>query len=141
MFSTPRRRATWLVACAVVGIAGSAAVASDRRYAASLAAVQQTMAVQDAIDTTLSLLKDAETGQRGFLLTGNEDFLRPYVGALRDLDSELRHLRHLTLSDPVQARSAAEVETLATAKLTELKYTIDLRRDRREQEAIARVRE
>src|ERR1700748_1638785 len=45
--------------------------------------------VINALDTLLSMMQDAETGQRGYLLTGNEKYLQPYEEALSKVDSEL----------------------------------------------------
>src|ERR1700754_1462306 len=49
-----------------------------------------------AMDTLLSDLQDAETGQRGFLLTGNEKYLEPYDAALVSIPHELNDITGLT---------------------------------------------
>jgi CHASE3 domain sensor protein len=48
------------------------------------------------LDETLARLVDAETGQRGYLLTGDEAYLEPYRGAIKDLDQLTGQLKALT---------------------------------------------
>src|ERR1019366_7381282 len=76
----------------------------------------------------LSLLKDAETGQRGFVITGDESFLEPYRSAVAALPATLDALRDLVSDTPSQEKRFAEVEPLVALKMAELKQTIDLRR-------------
>ena len=49
------------------------------------AAVQHTLTVQGHLTRVLSLLQDAETGQRGYLLTGNPAYLEPFTSATSEL--------------------------------------------------------
>src|ERR1700730_10028629 len=55
--------------------------------------VAHTHEVLDLTADVLLTLVDAETGQRGFLLTGKEDFLEPYHQALLRLDQQVRTLK------------------------------------------------
>jgi CheY-like chemotaxis protein/signal transduction histidine kinase len=84
--------------------------------------------VISALDTLLSTMQDAETGQRGFLLTSNEKYLQPYENALTNVSSELSAIATLTLDNPVQQANLAQLKPHVEAKLAELKQTIDLRR-------------
>ena len=52
--------------------------------------VRHTQQVQFELSQTESLLKDAETGQRGFLYTGNPTYLDPYNQAVSQIDPHLR---------------------------------------------------
>ena len=75
----------------------------------------------------LSELKDAETGQRGFLLTNDEVFLGPYFAAQTDIGNSLKELRKSTLVD--QARQRLEsISNLIDYKMAELAQTIELNR-------------
>ena len=91
-------------------------------------AVAHTHAVLEHIANLLSWLKDAETGQRGYLLTGDDNYLDPYNDALRGLAKIVTELRELTSDNPSQQKRIGEVEPVIGAKLAELKRTIDLRR-------------
>ena len=73
-------------------------------------------------------MNDAETGQRGFLLTGDEAYLEPYMLALGAQPAVMADLRALTIDNPHHQAQIAEAEGLMRAKLAELKRTIDLRR-------------
>lgn len=79
---------------------------------------------------TLSLLKDAETGQRGYLLTGNDAYLAPYQSAVDEFGRAVDRLEDLTADDPPQRARAGDLRSLAGEKLAELEQTIALRRDR-----------
>jgi len=75
-----------------------------------------------------SLLVDAETGQRGYLYTGEPAYLEPYSRAITQIDGEIQKLAELTTDNPRQQAKIAELRTLAQAKLQELAET--LARDR-----------
>ncbi len=90
--------------------------------------VEHTQQVLIAIDQTQSLLKDAETGQRGFLYTAEPSYLAPYNLALAQLGPQLRVLQQLTSGDPTERAEAAQLRTLTQAKLAELSKTIQLYR-------------
>lgn len=66
--------------------------------------VDHTRAAELQLNQILSELKDAETGQRGFLLTGLELFLEPYNHALTSWSGEFATLRRLTADNPDQQR-------------------------------------
>jgi methyl-accepting chemotaxis protein len=76
----------------------------------------------------LSELKDAETGQRGYLLTGDDNYLEPYKSALVSIPATLGDLRKLTVDNAVQQQRLASLSKPIDSKLAELKQTIDLRR-------------
>ena len=59
--------------------------------------VVHTHEVLDQIETLSNHLTDAETGQRGYLLTGQTIYLRPYSMALQHIDRDVAHLQQLTL--------------------------------------------
>jgi len=90
--------------------------------------VTHTHAVLEDLAHVISMMKDAETGQRGFLLTGDEAYLEPYQLALGAQPAVTADLRSLTSDDPRHQTQIAEAEALMQAKLAELKRTIDLRR-------------
>lgn len=81
-----------------------------------------------AMDTLLSDLQDAETGQRGFLLTGNEKYLEPYDAALASIPHELNDITSLTSDNPTQQAKIDALKPHVAAKLAELDQTIRLRR-------------
>lgn len=76
----------------------------------------------------LSILKDAETGQRGFLLTGRENYLEPYHQALLQVPQVLTRLSVARTSRPDQAQRLEVVKALVWERLDELRQTIELNR-------------
>ena len=89
--------------------------------------VEHTLVVRNELETTLSLLKDAETGQRGFLVTGATSYLEPYNRAVASLGQRLERLRQLTADNPTQQASLAALDGLIGEKLHELRTTISAR--------------
>jgi signal transduction histidine kinase len=83
----------------------------------------------NALESAVSMIKDAESGQRGFLLTGDEEYLAPYNEAIAGLDGSLTRLR--TEWPDTSAPLIDELIALVRAKRAEMQQTIDLRRDGR----------
>ena len=74
-------------------------------------------------------LLDAETGQRGYLLTGRDSYLEPYRAALLEIEASLDKLSGLRTGDPQLAAQIAGIEEGTRQKLAELSTTIDLYRN------------
>ena len=88
----------------------------------------QTYEVIDQISELTSAVQLAETGQRGYLLTGNDTYLEPYTMAEASIGNVIRQLRDLTADNPVQTRRLEQALPMIESKMTELKQTIALRR-------------
>lgn len=88
----------------------------------------------------LSLVQDAETGQRGFLLTNDENYLVPFTNAADALPKELDTIAQAAQASPVRAAQVAELRATVEDKLAELKASIDLYRDGDAAAAIRLVR-
>ncbi|PZR03820.1 MAG: histidine kinase, partial [Flavobacterium psychrophilum] len=100
---------------------------SEARGQAVNAMDRTTLAMRQLSQLNASL-KDAETGQRGFLLTGDQAYLQPYQQARDVLQKQLEALKARTSSDSVQHRLLDQIEDISTQKLRELQETIDLRK-------------
>jgi CHASE3 domain sensor protein len=87
--------------------------------------VDHTYEVVSLIDSTITHFKDAETGQRGYLLTGNSSYLEPYESGTANISSTLSRAKDLTIDNPRQQQRVAQIERLSSAKLLELQETID----------------
>ncbi len=98
------------------------------RVAGAAAARKRSFEVRGVLADTAARLVDAETGQRGFLLTGDETYLEPYRGAIRNVDHLIADLRNFTADNPNQQRHILELGPLIEKKLAELQRTIDLRK-------------
>ena len=87
--------------------------------------VTRTMTTVQQVEALMSVIKDAETGQRGFLLTGQERYLAPYEDARAVLPSRFAALAGRLEADDQRPR-LEELQRLATEKLDELAATITL---------------
>jgi methyl-accepting chemotaxis protein len=102
--------------------------------------VTHTHEVLEHIHSVLGLLKDAETGQRGYIITGDEASLEPYLIGSGEVMDVVKELRILTADNPEQQKRLDAAEPLVAAKLTELKQSIDLRRKGDLDEAVKMIR-
>ncbi len=101
--------------------------------------VARARKVGEACDRVLSDLVDAETGQRGYLLTGQNRYLDPYNQAVRELPSDLATLNALLKQSQSGSENFGELNTLVNDKLTELRQTIEVRRSQGPAPALALV--
>ncbi|MCC5604722.1 response regulator [Nostoc favosum] len=74
-------------------------------------------------------LTNAETGQRGYIITGEQRYLEPYNAAIQVLNQKVRELQRLTADNPKQQQQIDILQPLITDKLNELQETIDLRQN------------
>jgi PAS domain S-box-containing protein len=86
-----------------------------------------------------SFLKDAETGQRGFLYTGQARYLQPYNAGVTHVEPHLRNLSRLTADNPRQQANISRLRSLTQAKLSELAQTIRLYQSGQTEQAKALV--
>jgi len=101
--------------------------------------IQTIRNVLTELSVTLSALQDAETGQRGYLLTGEPGYLRPYEEARAAVHAHLQQLLRAELT-PANRKRAEALETVVQSKLAELNETIELRRAGQTDKALAIVR-
>ena len=105
----------------------------------SSALAAHSVNVLQRIDGLMSSLKDAETGQRGYLLTGRETYLEPYNNARADVPGQLQELRRLTATNPRQQELLSQIQRFADQKFNELEDTIVLKRAGKSENALAVV--
>jgi diguanylate cyclase (GGDEF)-like protein len=84
-------------------------------------------------------LQDAETGQRGYLLTGSAAYLQPYEHGSRDVEAAVRQLYEVAAADPPSIEIVRQIDRRQRTKLAELARTIDLARGGDRTKAIALV--
>jgi PAS domain S-box-containing protein len=128
------------VSSIVLIVAGVIAHRSVQLLADTSDEILRSKELELSFERLLSSVRDAETGQRGYIVTGSEAYLFPYDNALREIDGRLH-----TLEERLQARNGStdELESLSglvMLKLDELARSIDLYRSGQRDEAIALVR-
>ena len=127
------------IAVALVVVIGFLSWSAWRTVLYNNAEVERTRRVLAGTNKILYDLTNAETGQRGFLLTAKESYLAPYQSAQKDIPSDLAELRRVTDVVPGQATSIERLESLIQQKLDELQLTIDLARAGKRSAALAMV--
>jgi PAS domain S-box-containing protein len=131
MFSWLFHRRMGLAFAVVIGLLLAIAVIafSVRRLMGEYEAVQHTTLVLTELDAVLSGVTDAETGQRGFIITGDERYLAPYLTAASATEAHLERLRALSADDPRRGQLIDVLAPLVADKFMELRETIRLRRE------------
>jgi CHASE3 domain sensor protein len=99
---------------------------SQKTLAESIESVHRTFDAQRNLRLVQTSLTDAETGQRGFLLTSREAYLAPFNQALEELPSRIQNLRSTTEGDTILGWQLDELGSLITFKLDELGQTVRL---------------
>jgi len=129
-------------AVAIAAVLITAWLAFDSLQDRSAAAERITRAydVLVRLQRVFSFVKDAETGQRGYLLTGAESYLDPYEKARVALPGEVQSLQSAVKSDPEQQRRLDAFVQTIDEKLAELSQSIALKRSGDSEAALALVR-
>jgi PAS domain S-box-containing protein len=138
--SRPALRALFILSLAIVVLgtllAWRARAASDRAQVW----VDHSHEVLTRLEGTLVLLEEAETGQRGYLLTGEHRYLAPYEGAVGAVGTNLDALARLVRDNPQQLQMLATLRGLTAEKLAELGRTVALWNAGQRDAALAVVR-
>jgi len=98
----------------------------DKQGQAKLEAVIHTHDVLDESEKLYNQITNAETGQRGYLLTQDLNYLEPYYAALEQVKQHFLAINRLTLSNPEQQNTLAVIDELVDKKLAELALTVTL---------------
>ncbi|MBG6077504.1 CHASE3 domain-containing protein [Polaromonas sp. CG_9.11] len=115
-----------LVLACLVGV-GGLAYRSMQAAAVSAQREAQSRAIMSQLDDFLSSLKDAETGQRGFLITGQPEYLKPYLESVGVFAARLESLRLLTTGNARQQQRIAALTQGLGERMEIFKETIAVR--------------
>jgi PAS domain S-box-containing protein len=122
-----RRVRLFFLLMAVILVSGTAA-----SYFAGRAALDATGKVRrfdttiEAIQDVRSAIQDAETGQRGYLLTREPSYLAPYEEAMRTISRKLEAVRKMGDAGSLPAEQVTQLESLIGRKIDELRRTVNL---------------
>lgn len=119
----------FIVAMILLSILGFFAYRSTNSLSEAISWEKHTQEVMSQLDETLALVVNAETGGRGFVITGNETFLEPYSQAKLKIDGILAQLRGMIADNQSQKETFDIVENLINKKLFFIKQTVEARRD------------
>ncbi len=124
-------RANALVVCMLVAVLALTGAATWERLDAMRAARHLSQHSYEVLDTLKELgltVRGAETGQRGYLLTGSDAYLAPYAAALGRVTFLEGELQRLTADNPAAQEQLAGLAPVLQRKLEELAQTVELRR-------------
>ena len=110
-----------------------------KRYETTYARIHEARRVLTLNEALIDDLLDAETGQRGFLLTGRPDYLNPYRAALARIPGQTSELAALSKQEPDRRKLFLQLQTLSAVKLDELRTTIQLQQSQSAAAALALV--
>src|SRR6266851_9558931 len=119
----------FVIAMAILVFVGWQSYRNTARFAEASEWRKHTYEVLRNLGETVARLVDAETGQRGYLLTGEDAYLEPYRAAITNIDQNIGKLKNLTSDNPNQQKRIQVLEPLVARKLAELQRTIDLRKN------------
>ncbi len=98
--------------------------------------VNQSRKILQKLEGVLSSVKDAETGQRGYLLTGRKSYLDPYELAIKTINQQIVELKTSLIAEPDQQQQIKILEPLVRQKLAELQETVDLKKNQASEAAL-----
>ena len=101
---------------------------------------QQSYLVLGQLENVSSLMKDAQRGERGYVITGEERFLEPYNTSLEKIRETLKEIQKMTVDNSRQQQSLDTLDPLIEKELAELKKVIDIRREKGLEAAVQEVK-
>src|SRR5579872_3140063 len=111
----------------LIGISAASYVSIQNLFKSSDLVTHSNQVIKK-LEYTISVMKDAETGQRGYLLTGNEVFLEPYEGSYQKAVAAVTDFQQLTKDNPQQQRNALKIKDILLNRLNTLAQLIDKKR-------------
>lgn len=111
-----------MLATAVIGALGTISLYDSE------AEVQHSNDVYASLENLIALARGAETGQRGFIITGRDEYLEPYLDAEPRITRQLDHLAFLLKGDVQQEQRLTQLRNQLEQKRRELQNVIDMRR-------------
>ncbi len=122
-----------IIAIGLIGYINITSLIEDFRL------VNHTNEILREADLLLALLIDEETGQRGFIITGDDQFLEPYNTSVNSVELEISDIRNLTSDNPNQQRRIDILESQISERTSYLNNTISLRREEKGYEKASQV--
>jgi signal transduction histidine kinase/DNA-binding response OmpR family regulator/CHASE3 domain sensor protein len=112
---------------------------SSQDRAAAVNRMNRSVEVISQVQAVLATLKNAETGQRGYLLTGKERYLAPYESSVKSLGAEFAALKQALADSPEQLERLDNVQSMSAQKMGEMLRTIELHRQGKVSDALELV--
>jgi signal transduction histidine kinase/DNA-binding response OmpR family regulator/HAMP domain-containing protein len=132
--------ASFALGLSIFAAIGIISFRNTQQLIAASAHERHTHQVLAKLNEVLASLKDAEAGQRSYLLTNEARYMEPYDQAIATLNQRLAQLRQLTADNAKQQTNLDQLEPLVAQKLTELKAAVQLRQTQGAEAALKVVR-
>ncbi len=129
-----------IIGFAVLIVAVLAVVALSASQPRAYGWINHTLQVENQVRTVFARLVDAEAGQRGYLLTGREDYLEPYKAASDKLDGDVATLHKLVADNPRQLANFNRLRAGVAERQAQLRSTLELYRSGDRQGAVDLVK-
>ena len=113
----------------IIGAVGIQSYRAIQRLTETNRRVVHTHEVLEKLDNVQLMLTNAETGARGFVLTGEEPFLAPHNAAAAEISKDIASVKSLTQDNPEQQGDVEQLEKLSSEKLDVLQGSIERRRE------------
>jgi PAS domain S-box-containing protein len=120
----------FFIALSIIVFLGINSYLSFERKAESDRQVEHTHNVVEASEAVISNMKDCETGMRGYVMTGNEEFLQPFRASDARHGLLLQHFMNLTADNPSQQKNGGLLRNLIVQKFSYSRNFIELRREK-----------
>lgn len=114
---------SFFIALFIILIAGSTAYKTTKNLSDSSNLVMKTYLTNVQLEQILSYLKDAETGQRGFIITNDSTFLQSYLESRDQINNSFAELKELTNDDEIQQNSLKSLNLLIDKRLNNFEKT------------------
>ena len=118
------------LALAILVSVGSISYNGTNKLISTTDWVTHTHKVLEELDALLQALTDAETGQRGYIITAEEAYLEPYHASAGIVEQYVKDLRDLTKDNPHQQQRLDILQALAEKRLVSLKEVLDLQKSK-----------
>lgn len=126
---TPGLLAGFILTVVVLVVTLAVELANLRNVYVTNEAVEHTQSVELALQQILTTMVDAETGERGFIITGETSYLEPFNRARHAISGQMSELRELTADDPQHQADLDRLFAATELKLKELTDAIEQRRN------------
>lgn len=117
------------IAFLVLGLIGGLAYWNTTQLVATASLVNHTYQVLEAEESLLSHIANAETGQRGYIITGQEEYLEPYYISINTINAQVDTLQALTADNPRQQERLNSLRPLLQLRLDKLEAVLDIRQE------------
>jgi signal transduction histidine kinase/DNA-binding response OmpR family regulator/CHASE3 domain sensor protein len=129
-----------VIACVAALVIAFVSMQSSQSRVASVREITSALEKVGELQNLMSIVQGAETGQRGYLLSGDESYLEPYRSARRRWEASVQRLRTLVSDDAEQRERVQQMAQLTASKFALIEQMIGLRRAGKVEESLAIVR-